>query len=1299
MRLRYLFGFFLLLNLSALAQRKQIRFDNLGLNDGLSQSLVNDIIQDQKGYIWIATQDGLNKYDGISFSNFKRDPENSNTLSNNFINTLHEDNAGKIWLGTNGGGICVFDKETETFSTPVIGDQNRNVTDIIQDKSGMIWFSTSGNGINKYDAAKKRVTPYVFKGVEAKNVQQLFIDSKEDIYAATSGFGLLKYNKQYDRFDKIEDELIDEVVWSIAEDDNGNMWLGTNKGLVKMIRDQEQFKLKLFNYNSFNPQSLSNNTVRTVYVSKNQQLIVGTTGRGVDLLDIKNNSEQFFNFSHSEYVSHSLSDDLVQCIMEDRSGSIWIGTNEGLSRFDPAKQVFGQLTGELNNPNSLNDKTVWCIAEDKKGILYIGTRQGLNRFDRRNNIVNRYDRKAANANALNNNSVLCLHIDEAGTIFVGAVDGLFTVDISPDFTQAKFKPIPFRDNVNQYSDNRVYHIVEESGKNILWIATKEGLCRYEKLTGDYNFYQSNENDPHSLPNNSTRLVHIDANGNIWVSCDGEALAKVVYPADGDPEGVTFKPYKRYFGKAYENAELLITSIWENADGTFWIGTYGSGLIHYDVKKEKVIKTYTEKDGLSNNSVYGIVGDNNGYLWMSTNYGVSRFEIKSGKFQTYLERDGLQSNEFNTGAHFKNKSGEIFFGGINGVNWFNPNQLFTNTVPPEVVISGISLFNKKLVIDPKGVLKKHPSYLDKLELGYRENSITINFSALHFSNPSNNKYRYKMEGLDDEYIEAGTSHEANYNKIPHGEYTFKVYACNSDGVWSKEPAQIKIVIHPPFWATWWFRTAVILFAFGLIIAFNRARVNNIKKQRLRLAREVRERTREVMEQKEEIEIQKKVIEEEKNKVEKLLLNILPEETAEELKSRGKASARSYRQVSVMFTDFVGFTKIAETMRPSDLVAKLDAYFIQFDEIIQKYSLEKIKTIGDSYMCAGGVPIRSKNNPIDTVLAALEIQRYMNSLKESAKETGEEVWDLRIGINTGEIIAGVIGTKRFAYDIWGNTVNTANRLQMTSEVNMINISGATFAEIEPYFNCTYRGKIAAKNKGEIDMYYVHGIKPELSVDELGIEPNEKFWKYVDLYLYSSINYRKAERHIMKVLRERLPSHLHYHGIHHTLDVVSAAERYALMEGITDEQMFILKSAATYHDAGFVEQYAKNEPIGIRLAQEILPKYGYTPEQVEEVAKLIRATIIPHNPQSLLEQIICDSDLDYLGRDDFHDIADTLRLELREAGLVNSDRGWDEMQVKFLNMHKYFTASAIKMRQAKKEKHIREIEARLQTHQYAD
>jgi ligand-binding sensor domain-containing protein/class 3 adenylate cyclase len=1284
------------------AQPAQIRFDNIDINDGLSQSLVNDIIQDEKGFIWIATQDGLNKYDGKRFVVFKKSPSEKNSLSNNFVHCIYEDKEGYLWIGTNGGGINKFNKRTEKFEHISAGDQNRIVTDIIEDRQGFIWFATMGGGLNRYDKKTGRIISYIVKGIDAKNVQTLFIDKSGTLFAGSSGKGLFIYQRQDDRFEGVSGN-IDEVVSSITQDKSGRIWVGTNNGLLCIDGNfgRNRVGVKEFVNNPSTRYSIPNNTVKSVYITSTGYLIVCTTGSGIAMANLARYPElKFVNYNQNDFIDHSLADNLAQCALEDKAGVIWIGTNNGLSRFDPLKQVFSQITMEIDNPNSLNDKNVWSIFEDRHGILWIGTREGLNRVDRKNNQVYRYNRIANNRNSLNNNSVLSIYVDNDDNVWVGAVDGLFRLELSADYRSARFVPVPFRRGSNEFSDNRIYHIREDKN-GFLWIGSREGLSYVNKKTGEFAFFQNNPNDKTSLPSNNTRFTLEDSRGDVWVSCDGFGIAKIIFSKGNDKNSkygdLKFRSYHTVL-KENPDEDILVTSIHEE-EGKLWLGTYGNGLICFDPVTEKVIKRYSENDGLPNNAIYGIVGDKKNHLWMSTNYGLSRYDLKTNKFQNYLEKDGLQSNEFNVGAFHISKSGELFFGGINGFNFFYPEDLRVNTVAPEVVITDLMLFNKPLRIGDKEKIKQHPTYTENVTFSYRENSLTIRFAALHFSNPTNNRFRYIMEGLEDEEVEAGTSGEAHYNKIPYGTYTFKVRASNSDGVWSDHPATLVITINPPFWHTWWFRALAVLLILGGFFGFNQARIYNIKKQRLQLAREVRERTREVMEQKEKIEDQKRVIEEEKNKVEKLLLNILPEETAEELKSKGKASARSYRQVTVMFTDFVGFTKIAEKMRPAELVAKLDSYFITFDEIIQKYNLEKIKTIGDSYMCAGGVPIRSKSNPIDTVLAALDIQRYMKELKDKALATDDEPWDLRLGINTGEIIAGVIGTKRFAYDIWGNTVNTANRLQITSEPSMVNISGSTYAEIEPYFECTYRGKIAAKNKGEIDMYYVHQIKPELSVDGLGIEPNEKFWKYVDLYLYSSINYKKAERYIMKILRDQLPSHLYYHGIHHTHDVVNAAERIALMEGITDEQMFILKSAATYHDAGFVEQYNKNEPVGIRMAQDILPRYGYTPEQVDEVAKLINATIIPHNPNTQLEEIICDADLDYLGRDDFHQIADTLRRELREQGIINSDRGWDEMQVKFLTMHKYFTQSAIKLRQKKKEKHLEEIKQRLAENNYKD
>ena len=525
--------------------------------------------------------------------------------------------------------------------------------------------------------------------------------------------------------------------------------------------------------------------------------------------------------------------------------------------------------------------------------------------------------------------------------------------------------------------------------------------------------------------------------------------------------------------------------------------------------------------------------------------------------------------------------------------------------------------------------------------------------------------------------------------------------------------MQISIASPFWWKWWFWVSIAAFILLLIRLFIRQKIELERRKLVRLEMKIAERTSEIRAKNVQIEEQNEIINKEKEKVieqkrllqiekdksETLIRKIIPESTVEELKNNGKTSARAYKMVSILFTDFVGFTKIAERMTPTDLVNKLDVFFRKFDEIIVNNNLEKIKTIGDAYMCAGGVPVRNNTNPIDTCLAALQIQAYMAKLKEEAIQNDEEYWSLRLGINTGEVTAGVIGSEKLAYDIWGSAVNRAQRMEMLGQPGKVTVTGETYKLIEPYFECVFRGKAQSKNKNEMEMYSVERIKPQLSINGEGIYPNERFQQVVNLYLYSSINYNKAERYITRVLQKGLSKKLHYHCLDHIKDVVRAVENLALTEDVTDEGLFLLKSAASYHDAGFIEQYDKNEPIGARMAEEILPKYGYTDQHIKIIKELIYVTQIPHNPKNKLEEIICDADLDYLGRDDFHEIADRLRLELREHGKIDSDRKWDELQVQFLTNHKYFTKTAVETRRPKKLQNLEDVKQRLIKNEYKD
>lgn len=502
---------------------------------------------------------------------------------------------------------------------------------------------------------------------------------------------------------------------------------------------------------------------------------------------------------------------------------------------------------------------------------------------------------------------------------------------------------------------------------------------------------------------------------------------------------------------------------------------------------------------------------------------------------------------------------------------------------------------------------------------------------------------------------------------------------------------------------WYRNLSILIPGILLVGivlfyWYRMRVNRVVRQKQILERQIRERTARIIAQKEEIERQKALLEKEKEKTEKLLRNVLPDETARDLRDSGKTAARSYNMASVMFTDFKGFTRIAEKLRPKDLVEQLDLCFGAFDDIIGKYNLEKIKTIGDSYMCAGGVPVRNKTNAIDMVLAALEIQRFINSFNE--QNTFPDVkWDLRIGINTGELIAGVVGSKRFAFDVWGDTVNIANRLETACEPGRINVSNSTYQIIKDFFVCTKRGKLPVKHKGYIDMFFVDAIKPELSINGDGLMPNDVFYERVTTLLSDKFNFRKSEQRVLKLLTEQLPDGLYYHGIHHTLDVTQAAEEIAKAEGVDGEDLFLLKTAALFHDAGFIEEYTRNEHLGVKMARDVLPNYGFTERQLNIIEGLILATQIPQTPKNHLEMIMCDADLDYLGRDDFHEISETLKQELMMFNKVANDRQWDQMQISFLESHQYWTKTNQSRRDNGKVRRIEEIKRRLIENNYTD
>jgi ligand-binding sensor domain-containing protein/class 3 adenylate cyclase/predicted metal-dependent HD superfamily phosphohydrolase len=1272
-RLSVVFVLLLAFNLFSFAQLEKVRFNRISIKQGLSQSSVNKVIQDKDGFIWIGTQDGLNKYDGYNISVFYNDPSDTNSISNNYINCLLQDSKGYIWIGTD-FGLCRYDPIYEKFERyfEKNGLPDNSIREIIEDQTGKLWVGTINSGLVYFEEKGNE-----FKSIDREidgDVRSLFVSSSNILWIGTDKGSVYNYNIPNQNLIKIHnagDQSIHSV-WDIEEKLSKELIFATDVGLF-LLKEGELVESPL-------NKRLPGVFVRSVYLIDDNQMWVGTNEGLVQLID-----NQINVYQYESNNANSITHNQIQDIFLDRGGVMWAATNSGLNKFDTEKIMFSHYREIKGNDNTLHGQNVWSIYETKDKKLWVGTRQGLNVYAKDRKKVYFLDNVSGSRSFAKNRSVMSIYEDRQGRLYVGAVDGIYEVKRDEDGVPIEFVKLEFN---SPSFENMVYTITEDKD-NRLWVGTKQGLIVFNETRNSNSFFVPN-NLATSLPHKTIRNIKICNDNSVWIGTEG-GLSKVLYFG---VDSLILKTYNNSVSDLKSLSNNMVISILETSKkDVLWLGTYGGGLNIFNTKTE-VFSNITERNGIANNVVYGVLSDSNSNLWLSTNKGLSFYNTSTKQINNYIENDGLQSNEFNIGAFFQSTSGELFFGGINGFNSFMPEKIQINKKPPQIVFTGIKFSNKKAKIGD--VLSKHIQATSKLNLTYRYHDLSIEFAALHYSFPEKNTYAYKMVGYDEDWVEVGTQRFATYTNLDDGEYTFLVKGRNSDGIESESVASLAIIITPPFWGTWWFRISSVLAILGIVVLIYKVRVKQIEDQKEALEQIVQDRTAVVMQQKDELMAQKALIEEEKEKSEKLLLNILPQETADELKHRGKASARNYKQATVMFTDFKGFTQISEKFTPQQVVEKLDSYFIKYDEIIEGHDMEKIKTIGDAYMAAGGVPIRNKSNPIDVVLAGLKIQRYMASLRE-IPEIAEDVWQVRIGIHTGELIAGVIGIKRFAYDIWGDTVNVANRMEMTCDPDKVNISGETYQHIKGFFECTERGKIEAKNKGEIEMYFVDSIKPELSIDGKGEEPNDMFWEYVDLSLYSSINYHKAEKFIIKTLKDGLSPDLFYHNLDHMQDVCAAVTRLGKLEGIKGEELFLLRTAALYHDAGFVEQYRANEPLGAKMARETLPKYGYSEDQIKLVENLILSTKVPQQPNTHLEQIICDADLDYLGRDDFHPIADNLCKEFTAYGVVAGEKSWDELQVKFLNSHSYFTPSAIKTRRAKKLEHLEFVKQRLSRGNY--
>ncbi|WP_276372860.1 hybrid sensor histidine kinase/response regulator [Chryseolinea sp. H1M3-3] len=839
------------------AQQKSFLFDHLTSKDGLSQGNVLDIVEDKFGFIWIGSEDGLNLYNGYSFTVFRNSHKDSTSISNNTVFSIVEDGDGNLWVGTQ-NGLNFYNRKLNTFQHFKHDPENAfSLSDnvvyaILIDARGNLWVGTS-NGLNYYDKSQKQFTRFFHDPLNPNSI------ANNDIQ-------------------------------SIIEDDNKTIWIGTNGGLSKLSPDRKTFKN--YKHNSNDPSSLSSDVTRTLFIDRNNTLWVGTFDQGLNCM---NEDGTFTHYHSNEDDSTSLSDPFVRSISESKDGELWVATDDGLNLFDSKTKKFRHISPEAKSPMHLNNNSLFSkIIFDKHDRLWVGSRYGrihtydkgksmfkLFQYDKENRSgmngnsatsfaedstgfwvavdrcgLNYYNRKTEkftyivhdrlNKNSPSSNKMLALESDVSGGLWIGYWNtGLDFYDTKTK----KFKHFTHDPkDPRSLSDNNVFDVLRDSKGNI-WVATfGNGINKYNRSTDDFTRYTHDIKNPNSITGSAIIYLLEDHLGKIWIASRQQGLDMF------DPETGIFTHYKSS-NKPGALSENAIFSLYEDSENNLWVGTNGGGLNLFD-RKTKTFKAFRESDGLPNDAIQGILEDNQKNIWVSTNKGLCRFDYKRNIFKSYNEGNGLQGDHFNRWAFRKLSTGELLFGGNNGFNLFDPATIESNSFVPPVYITDFKLFNKSVRVGANEILKENILLSKEITLSHEQNFFSIEFAALNYRQPEQNQYKYILEGLQNEWVDAGKDRKAYYTNILPGEYTFRVIGSNNDGLWNNEGAVLKIIVTPPFWNTGWFKGIFVLSVVAGAISFYRLRMNAIKSQKIALEQQVKERTSEVVKQKEILETQSK-----------------------------------------------------------------------------------------------------------------------------------------------------------------------------------------------------------------------------------------------------------------------------------------------------------------------------------------------------------------------------------------------------------------------------------------------------------
>ena len=827
--------------------QQKIYFEQYTGENGLSMNTVHAVLQDRLGYIWIATEDGLNRFDGHTFKIYRANSDDPESLSVSNIQSLFEDRDGYLWLGAYEGGLIRYDPfrdRFEQFSPDLKGTNLKSLViyAIQQDQAGGLWFGSNG-GLFRYDLQADRWEHYAFNpnnptSLSSNKIHALLVDSANHLWIGTDN-GLNLFDPQAQAFNHYQHDpanpnsLSVNEIYALYEDRSGHLWLGTNGGGLNRF-DPQKVSFESWTSDPGDPASLSDNAVSAIVEDAAGLLWVGTR---VGLNYFNPQTGAVTRFTTNPDDPHSLRDDWIQALHLDRTGGLWVGSSYGgVSYFHPLSAHFRHFLPAPAAVDPISENSVWSVYQEASGTLWLGTNGGgLKKCSLETSACQDYRHAEDDPASLSSDVIVAIAPDASGDLWLATWGGGLN-RFNPkteEFTHFRAN----EDAPQTISSDTVWLILQDS-QGLYWIGTDAGLNSFDPQTEQFTQYLHDPANPQSLSNDQIVALCEDARGQLWVGTqDGLNIL--------DRETGQFTRLYHDPNNPNSLSHNTVFSIYEDPQGQFWIGTYGGGLNRYDPASQ-TFQHYRVAEGLVNDSIYGILPDESGNLWISTNNGLSKFNPITEIFKNFSENDGLQASEFNFNAYFKNDSGEMFFGGVNGVTVFRPAEIFDNPYPPQIVLQSISQGG-----EPLKLTESFETVTD-LTLRWPNNYFDFEFAALNYYQPEYNQHAYRLENFDKDWNQIGTRRFGRYTNLPGGSYTLRLIGSNNDGLWNDLGQSLTIRVIPPLWQNLWFLGGMALVLLVALVVGYRFRVRSLETQATELENQILERTREIDARRKQIE---------------------------------------------------------------------------------------------------------------------------------------------------------------------------------------------------------------------------------------------------------------------------------------------------------------------------------------------------------------------------------------------------------------------------------------------------------------